>query len=43
VIGPILDPFRSADFRLLVNYEQTSRINKIKSLLASHNIAATAK
>ncbi|KAG0339474.1 hypothetical protein BG000_002022 [Podila horticola] len=42
VIGPILDPFRSADFRLLVNYEQTSRINKIKSLLASHSIAATA-
>ncbi|KAG0356409.1 hypothetical protein BG005_004658 [Podila minutissima] len=42
VVGPLLDPFRSADFRLLVNYEQTSRINKIKSLLVSHNIAATA-
>ncbi|KAF9429568.1 hypothetical protein BGZ94_010274 [Podila epigama] len=42
LVGPIVDPFKAADFKLLVNYEQSSRINKIKTLLETHNIAATA-
>ncbi|KAG0342660.1 hypothetical protein BG004_005623 [Podila humilis] len=43
VIGPILDPFRASDFKLLFHYEQSNRINRVKSLLATSNIPVTAK
>ncbi|KAG0354126.1 hypothetical protein BGZ54_001834 [Gamsiella multidivaricata] len=42
VIGPIEEAFDAGDFKLLVNYEKTLRVDKIKSLLEKAQIKTSA-
>ncbi|KAG0000949.1 hypothetical protein BGZ65_003923, partial [Modicella reniformis] len=42
VVGPINDSFSAEDFKLLITYEQHSRVAKIKKLLENAQIEPTA-